>query len=85
MGALSNLPNIGKIVEEQLNTVGITTEEELKKIGSKGAWLKIKGIDDSACINRLYGLQGAIEGIKKSGLSKETKMDLKTFYEEHKK
>lgn len=31
MGALSNLPNIGKIVEEQLNTVGITTEEELKK------------------------------------------------------
>lgn len=85
MGALSNLPNIGKIVEEQLNTVGITTEDELKKIGSKGAWLKIKGIDDSACINRLYGLQGAIEGIKKSALSKETKMDLKTFYEEHKK
>ena len=35
MGELSKLPNIGKIVEEQLNQVGITTTAELKEIGAK--------------------------------------------------
>jgi len=53
MGELSKLPNIGKVVEEQLNEVGINTVDELIDIGSKEAWLKIKEVDDSACINRL--------------------------------
>ena len=60
MGELAKLPNIGKVVEEQLNQVGITTYEELKELGSRQAWLRIKAIDDSACINRLYSLEGAI-------------------------
>ena len=34
MGELAKLPNIGKVVEEQLNQVGITTYEELKELGS---------------------------------------------------
>ena len=41
MGELSTLPNIGKVVEEQLIQVGITTAAELHEIGSKAAWLKI--------------------------------------------
>lgn len=48
MGELSKLLNIGKKVEEQLNQVGIETAEQLKRIGSKQAWLKIKAMDDSA-------------------------------------
>lgn len=81
MGNLSKLPNIGAVVEEQLNQVGITTYDQLKETGSKQAWLKIKAIDDSACINRLYGLEGAIQGIKKSQLSPEVKAELKEFYD----
>jgi len=80
MGELSKLPNIGIKVEEQLNQVGIENLEQLKDTGSKQAWLKIKAIDDSACIHRLYALEGAIQGIKKSNLTDETKMDLKEFY-----
>ena len=68
MGELSKLPNIGKVVEEQLNQVGITTVDQLIDLGSKEAWLRIKAIDDSACINRLQGLEGAIQGIKKNDL-----------------
>ena len=49
-------------------------------MGSRQAWLKIKAIDDSACINRLYGLEGAVQGIKKSQLSSEVKAELKEFY-----
>ena len=80
MGELANLFNIGKEVERQLNEVGITTEDALRQIGSKNAWLRIKKIDDSACIHRLYALEGAIEGIKKSQLSPEKKEELKEFY-----
>ena len=56
MGELSKLPNIGKVVEKQLNEVGINTVDDLINIGSKEAWLKIKKIDESAFINRLMAL-----------------------------
>ena len=85
MSELSRLPNIGKIVEEQLNQIGIITAAELKEVGSKAAWLKIQQIDESACIHRLMALEGAIQGVKKTMLSEEVKADLKQFYQEHKK
>lgn len=80
MGELSKLPNIGKTVEAQLIQVGIDTTEKLKEIGAKEAWIKILEIDESACINRLMALEGAIQGVKKSLLSDEVKADLKDFY-----
>lgn len=85
MGELSNLPNIGKVVEEQLNEVGIHTFEELKETGTEQAWLKIQEIDESACIHRLYGIEGAILGIKKTLIPKERKAELQEFYKWHKK
>lgn len=84
MGELSKLPNIGPAVEKQLNEVGINTKEELVRLGSKQAWMKIKSIDDSACIHRLYALQGAIEGVKKTQLDPNVKAELKAFYDSHK-
>ncbi len=54
MGELSKLPNIGKVVEEQLKQVGIMTEEDLKSVGAEQAWLKIRQIDESACMNNSY-------------------------------
>ena len=80
MGELAKLPNIGKVLEEQLNQAGITTYEELKEIGSRQAWLKIKAMDDTACLHRLDSLEGAILGIKKAELTTETKQDLKDFF-----
>ncbi|MDD6307443.1 MAG: TfoX/Sxy family DNA transformation protein [Agathobacter sp.] len=61
----------GIAVEEQLNQVGIVTEEELKSLGAKQAWLKIQEIDESACIHRLLALEGAIRGVKKTALTDE--------------
>lgn len=84
MEKLSKLPNIGNALEAQLNEVGIKTEDELQQIGSKDAWLRIKIIDSSACINRLYAIEGAISGISWHNLDDATKQDLKEFYENHK-
>ena len=80
MGELCKLPNIGDKLEAQLNEVGIKTVEQLKESGSRQAWLNIKSIDNSACINRLYALEGAIQGIRWHNLSDEVKKELKEFY-----
>ena len=84
MGELSKLINIGSAVEAQLNQVGIETQEDLRAAGARAAWLRIKAIDDSACIHRLYALEGAIRGIKKAALPPDVKAELKAFYQEHK-
>ena len=84
MGKLSKLPNLGKVVEGQLNAVGIMTVEDLEAAGSKGAWLKIQQTDPSACIHRLLGLEGAIRRVKKTELPAEVRADLKEFYNSHK-
>ncbi len=80
MGELSKLPNIGNVLEKQLNDVGINTIDDLINLGSKEAWLKIKEIDDSACLNRLMALEGAIQNIRWHNLSEEDKDNLRNFY-----
>ena len=80
MGELSKMPNIGKVLEKQLNDVGINTVDDLINLGSKEAWLKIKEIDDSACLNRLMALEGAIQNIRWHNLSEEDKDNLRNFY-----
>lgn len=80
MGELSELPNIGKVLEEQLNDVGINTIDELIDIGSREAWLKIREVDESACLNRLMALEGAVQNIRWHNLSQEDKENLRDFY-----
>ncbi len=80
MGELSKQPNIGPVVEEQLKQVGINTLEDLKAAGSRQAWLRILAIDSSACIHRLYALEGAVRGVKKARLPEDVKAELKDFY-----
>lgn len=84
MGELAKMTNIGKVVAEQLAQVGIETPEKLREVGAKDAWLRIKTIDDSACIHRLYAMEGAVRGVKKTELPQEVRAELKAFYEAHK-
>ncbi|GHT67073.1 competence protein TfoX [Spirochaetia bacterium] len=80
MGELSKLINIGKELEKQLNEIGVKTFDELKKIGSKTAWLKIRDMDSSACYSRLCALEGAIQETRWHNLSEKDKNELKDFY-----
>ena len=84
MGELTKLPNIAEKLESQLADIGITTVDELKKVGSHEAWLRILARDPSACIMRLSALEGAIQGIRWHDLDDETKASLKEFYHQHK-
>lgn len=85
MRNLSSLPNIGKVLDIELTKVGINTIEQLKEIGSKNAWLKIKENNQTACYNMLCSLEGAIREIRWYHLPYEVKKDLRDFFEENSK
>lgn len=79
MHKLSDLPNIGTTLEQKLFSIGITTPQQLINTGSENALMQIRAIDESACFNMLCALEGAIQGIRWHGLSKERKEELKQF------
>ena len=85
MGELTTLPNIAVKLEAQLADAGITTIEELRRMSSREAWLRILARDPSACLMRLSALEGAIQGVRWRYLDDETKRELKEFYQEHKR
>ena len=82
MSNLTNLSNIGKVLAEQLEAVGIHSYEELIDLGSIEALLKIKGKSGKGCYNMLYALEGAIQGIRWHNLSREDKDRLKAELDE---
>ena len=84
MSELTKLPNIAAKLDAQLAEAGITTVEELKRVGSRDAWLRILARDPSACLMRLSALEGAIQGVRWHYLDDETKASLKEFYRQHK-
>jgi DNA transformation protein and related proteins len=81
MNELTKLPNIGKTLAEKLHLAGIKNEKELKAAGAENAIIKISTIENSeVCINMLYALEGAIQGIRWHNLDDLRKQELKEFY-----
>lgn len=81
MEDLKTLPNIGRELADKLSLVGIDSAIKLREAGSENAFIKLKTIDpEGSCINMLYALEGAIQGIRWHGLSPERKQELKEFY-----
>lgn len=76
---LTELKNIGKEMESKLVSIGITNVEELKQLGSKEAFFRLKTVYPEVCLVHLYTIQGAIDNVDFSTLSSATKADLKNF------
>ena len=82
MQTLTDLPNIGLTLAQKLEQVSIRTPQQLIETGSKNALIRISALENSGvCINMLYALEGAIEGVRWHGLSTEKKEKLKEFYQ----
>ncbi len=84
MVELSSLKNIGKEMERKLKSIDINSAEELKKIGSKDVWFRLKIKYPEICLVHLYTLEGAINDTEYNQLSEETKKDLKAFTDQWK-
>lgn len=82
MEQLVTLPNVGKVLAEHLVAIGIDSPEALRQNGTEEAFLKIRMQRDAgACLNMLYGIEGAVQGIPKRDLSPERKQQLKQFHQ----
>ena len=79
---LTDLPNIGPVLAENLRRVGITSAEELRSVGACEAWLRIRAqVDPGACFHQLTALAGAELGVRKAALPPEKKAELKAFFD----
>lgn len=64
---------------KKLKTIGISSAEELKEIGSRETWFRLKLKYPEICLVHLYTLEGAISDTEYNKLPEETKKDLKAF------
>lgn len=55
--------NIGSVLAKQLHGIDIHTQEDLERIGSIEAAIRL-GISGPSCANKLYALEGAIFDIR---------------------
>ena len=79
MSELTSLRNIGKELAKKLTAVDITTAEELKKVGSEEAFVRLKSRDPQVCLVHLYALEGAISNTEYNQLEKDVKQRLKAI------
>lgn len=84
MTELTSMRNIGKELERKLKIIGIKSAEDLKQLGSKETFFRLKQRFPEVCLVHLYALEGAITNINYNELSEETKRDLKEFSDERK-
>ena len=79
MSELTSLRNIGKELDKKLKAANIKTAEELKKVGSEEAFVRLKLRDPQVCLVHLYALEGAISGTEYNQLPEDVKQRLKDF------
>ena len=77
---LSDLPNVGSVLLEQLKKIGVETPEALRAAGAHEVFSRIRANDPGACLHMLYGIEGAIRGVQDKDLPQEAKDDLKKFF-----
>lgn len=83
---LTDLPNIGPVLAENLRKIGVETPEAFREMGAEEAFLRIRrSVDNGACLHQLSALAGAELGLPKAALPPERKAALKAFFQETKK
>jgi len=77
---LTQLPNIGKNLAEKLKLVGVESSNDLKLAGTENVFIKLVVFEKDICINTLYAIEGAVQGIRWHNISEERKQELREFY-----
>ena len=79
---LTELPNIGPKLAENLRQAGLRDAEAFRSAGAEEAFLRIRAqVDPTACFHQLTALAGAEAGIPKKALSQAKKETLRTFFD----
>lgn len=79
MAELISMMNIGKEMAGKLDSVGISSAEELVSSGAEQAFLKLKERYPNVCLVHLYALEGAVRNVEFNSLPEDRKKELKEF------
>lgn len=82
---ISELTGLGPKSQEMLARAGITTVEQLKKLGSIEAYLRTKKANPLASLNLLWGLESAITGEPWQAIAKNHRTSFLLALEAHEK
>ncbi len=80
MTELTSMRNIGKELERKLKIIGINSAEDLKQLGSKETFFRLKQRFPEICLVHLYTHEGAITNTNFNELSEETKKRFKRVF-----
>lgn len=60
---IAGLPNLGPKSQQVMAQAGITSVEQLRKIGSVAAYVRAKRTGANVSLNLLWALEGALSGL----------------------
>lgn len=78
--SLTSLPNIGNVMARKLTEAGIDTPAKLSEVGVEAAFIRLRALDEGACINSLMALEGALQGVRWHDLDPARKAELREFH-----
>lgn len=80
---LATLPNLGPKSAQMLASVGITTVDQLRALGSVAAYVKAKQAGQRVSLNLLWALEGALTGEHWRDVAREQRTGLLMALEDH--
>ncbi len=73
---MTSLRNLGPKSQAMLAAVGITSPQQLRKLGSVAAYSKVKRSGTNASLNLLWALEGAITDLPWQQVAREHRTSL---------
>jgi DNA transformation protein len=83
VATLAKLANLGPKSAQFMQRAGITSIEQLKRLGSVRAYSMVKHVEPSASLNLLWALEGALSGLHWQEVAKEHRTSLLLALETH--
>jgi len=82
---LAALPNLGPKSQQMLAAAGITSLEQLRKVGSVAAYSRAKQAGGNVSLNLLWALEGLLSGMPWQEVARVHRPSLLLALEEHEK
>lgn len=79
--SLLEMKNIGPQLAHDLMSIGIYSLDDMIDLGSVEIVHKLGISDRSVCYNKLYAIEGAIQGVRWHSLSKQERIRLKSEFD----
>ncbi len=81
--AISELKGLGPRSQQMLARAGITTLEELRRLGSIAAFVRAKRANTGVSLNLLWGLEAALTGESWQSVARQHRASLLLALEEY--